>query len=57
MSNKNLKMSKHNITECQKCQNFSQECQKCHPKIIKCQMSETPSAPPILKWLFRIQCT
>ena len=45
-SHKNLKMSKHNIIECQKCQNFNQKCQKCHPKILKCQMSKTPFAPP-----------
>ena len=56
MSHKNLKMSKHNITECQKFQNFNQKCQKCHPKLLKCRMSKTPSVPPILKWLFRIQC-
>ena len=39
MSHKNFKMSKHNIIEFQKCQNFDQKCQKCHPKIInvKCR--------------------
>ena len=46
MSHKNLKMSKHNNIECQKCQNFNQKCHKRHPKIPKCQMSKTPSAPP-----------
>ena len=37
MSIKNLKMSKRNIIECQKFQNFNQKCQKCHPKFLKCQ--------------------
>ena len=45
MSHKNLKMSKHKKFECQNTQ-----------KSKKCQMSKTPSSPPILKWLFRIQC-
>ena len=44
----NLKMSKHNIVECQECQHFNQKCQKCDPNILKFQMSKTPSALSIL---------
>ena len=46
MSHKNLKMSKHNTTECQKCQNFNQKMSKISPKSPKMTNVKNPFSPP-----------
>ena len=52
MSHTNLKMSKHNIIECQNFQNFNQKCQKFSPKNPKMSNIKSPFRSTHFKMAF-----